>query len=258
MKNSARWMWHALHVVVGLALPFVLVFVSGCMKAKPKREDLGPPVPSNKITEALLGASEGATLDDLAVGQYLTFALTRRVENAGSMILLGARKIEVMNLKVVDDENRFTLRIINDTRKEDGTFDRMVTEESLWLRKVSVANLVKTAEASEGRSSFHNLRESNGVLPPPQAVRERPGCGGLNPCEIPVHYVQFDLVLWNNETDYQKISIDFAFAYKTPYIPYGKDFDQLPIVVDCRATYIPVNDRTVYVRDCLTLDDFQK
>jgi hypothetical protein len=43
-------------------------------------------------------------------------------------------------------------------------------------------------------------------------------------------------------------------------IPFGRDFDQYSglLVADCRSTYIPLETRTVYVRDCLTLDDFKK
>ena len=65
---------------------------------------------------------------------------------------------------------------------------------------------------------------------------------------------------WENETDFQKVSLDFAFSLNPPFLPFGADFEQLSgiMVTDCRATYIPIEGRTVYVRSCKTLEDFQK
>jgi hypothetical protein len=113
------------------------------------------------------------------------------------------------------------------------------------------------------KSSFHRLRTSEAVLPAPAAVKGRTGCGGISPCEIPVNIVQFDLVVWYNDGSYQKIAIDLALSNKTPFIPFGPDpqsFDRLNglLVTDCRATQVPVEGRTVYLRDCLNLEDFQK
>ena len=92
-----------------------------------------------------------------------------------------------------------------------------------------------------------------------ETLKARSDCAGLNPCELPAHFVQFDMVIWSSSDNYQKISFDFAFSTKTPFIPFGRDFDQMSglLIVDCRSTYVPVTNRTVYVRDCLTLDDFQ-
>lgn len=262
---------HSLYLLLALTL-------SSCIKAREKKEDLGPPVASEKINDALLGATNGATLDTLAVGQSLSFSTTRRVENGDSEITLGARKIDVIDRQDTNDEKRFTLRISKSRRLDDGSFDSTVTEDALWIPKAqatatgllapsgsltaeSLAQSVAAEDSSPPeRVTFHHLRESNGVMDPPTRVKARSDCGGLNPCELRVHYVQFDMVLWANDSDYQKISIDFAFTDRVPYLPYGKDFDQLTgaLIVDCRSTYVPVNDRTVYVRDCSTLNDFQK
>lgn len=262
-----RWIGYGLRAVALLCIPFVFSFFAGCMKAGPKKEDLGPEVSPNAINDALLKASSGASTDNLAVGQMLSFVTTRRIENGDTELLLGGRKVEVIDRQDTDSEKRFTLKITQAHRLNDGNFETTVSEDALWLSQENLASALartkimdSSTDPVEKKVTFHHLHEFDGVLDAPANIKARPGCGGLSPCEIPVHYVQFEMVIWDNDTDYQKIAIDFAFTTKTPFLPFGHDFDQLTgsLIVDCRSTYIPVDSRTVYVRDCMTLDDFVK
>lgn len=279
-SQYSQWLLGGLHLLLALTVPVLLSVMIGCMKATAKKEDLGPEVPSQEITNALARATQGSDLNSLAVGQYLSFSDTRRIENSESVIDLGGRRVEVLDRKDTTTEAHFTMRVVNTQRLLNGKFETTTSEDALWLTKVASSaaipmrlratrdNSLTAEDLSMGvstqsqpqRITFHHLHESNGVLDAPPAVKSRANCSGLNPCEIPAHFLQFDMVRWQDATNYQKFSIDFAFTNKTPFIPFGHDFDQLTgvLIVDCRSTYVPVDSRTVYVRDCLSLDDFQK
>ncbi len=81
-----------------------------------------------------------------------------------------------------------------------------------------------------------------------------------NPCALEVRYIRFDMVQWYDDGTASKVALDFGFSVQPPFLPFGEDFDQLSglMVLDCRSTYIPIEGRTVFLRDCMTLDDFDK
>ncbi len=275
-------MWRGLHFLTALSVPFVLTLLMSCMKAEEEKADFGPEIPASSIDLALSKAIHNADLSGTAVGQFLSYSVTRRLENEETTINLGGTRVSVFD-KVCDPVDcsaklTFTLKIEKTTRLADNTFEVRQSEEPLILRKgpiapasfgptpgkLSAASLaqhrVGALAKKPTRVSFHRLRESDGNMDVPAVIKNKPGCGGLSPCELPVHYVQFDMVQWFSDETYQKISLDFAFSLKTPYLPFGEDFDQLNgvLVTDCRATQIPVEGRTVYLRDCMSLEDLQK
>jgi hypothetical protein len=281
--NFNLWLLRGLHALIALSIPALIFVLAGCMKGKEQKEDLGPEVPVATINDALARIQDQATFNTLKTGQYLTFTDTRRIENGDDAVLLGAKKIDVIDRQDTTDQARFTFRVASSVRQLDGSFETTVTEEPLWLdkvttaaiaavvplglkvpggQKITAASLVHSRDATVNepqRVTFHHFRESDGVVPVSDTIKARSDCAGLNPCEIPAHFLQFDLVIWADSTNYQKISFDFAYSLKTPFIPIGANFDQITglMIVDYRATYVPVENRTVYVRDCLTLDDFQ-
>jgi hypothetical protein len=269
-------MWRVLHFLSVLTVPLILSVLISCIKAKEEKADLGPEVPADQIDLALSKAVTGADLSTLAVGQYVNYAVVRRLESEESTINLGYTKVNVFDKVETATDVTFSLKIESAIRLADNTFETRIAEEALSLKKASplvpasysageftAAGVAQRAQAMEKKPTkvtFHNLRETNGTSAVPAAAKNRPGCGGLSPCEIPSRFVRFDLVQWYNDETYQKIALDFAFSTVTPYLPFGQNFDQFNglLITDCRATLVPVEGRTVYVRDCLNLEDFQK
>lgn len=272
-------MWRGLHFLSALVIPFVLIAMMSCVKAKEEKADLGPEVAADEIDFALGKAIHGASYSGTALNQYIHYDIVRRLESEENTINMGYTKVNVFDKIETSDQTRFSLKIEKASRNSDNTFEILQIEEPLVVKKnpivpnllvspttpggLSAQSIAKTSAVAKKptRSSFHRLRTSDGFLEVPNAVKAKPDCGGISPCEIPVKYVQFDLVQWYNDETYQKISIDFAFSTKTPYLPFGESLDdQLNgvLVADCRATVVPVEGRTVYVRDCLNLTDFQK
>lgn len=280
------WMWRGIHLALALFIPVLLTVMMGCVKAKEFKEDLGPEVSGQAIDEALAKAVTGANFDHIDVGQFNSYSYTRRLEAEEITINLGDRRVEVTNAQENDDHTQvtFNLRITKNERLASGGFETVISEEPLVLNigpsigaslgvrsfaaeprceaisAKSVADrVVRALEDPVERVSYHHLREFSKQIDPPAAVRDRAGCGGLSNCKLSVNYIQFDMVIWRTRETYQKVSLDFAFSVDTPFLPYGESFDQFNglMITDCRSTYVPIETRTVYVRDCLSLDDFQ-
>ena len=286
-------MLRAVHFLMALMVPFVLSALLGCIKAKEEPADLGPEVSPDSIDLALSKAINGAYLDP-AVGQYTTYSITRRLETEEQVKVMGATKVEVMD-KVEDpatpDEVKFNLRIIKSTLLPDYTsWETTQTEEPLILKKgnsttaavdsilamheksnpafrmrgPAIANSSGSVSAAAKpiRRSYHRLRETNAEIDPPQGIKNRPGCGGLSPCKIPVHYVQYDLVEWYSDSEFRKLNFDLGFSSATPYLPFGQRdsidrFNGL-LITNCVAFQAQVTGRTVFVRDCSSIEDLQK
>lgn len=277
MKKSL-WAWHGIHLSLVLLIPVFLTVMLGCKKAKAFKEDLGPEVSGQAIDDALGKAVQGANFDYIRVGQFISYSSNRRLEAEETTINLGNRRIEVTNRQDSADGTQatFNLQITKSDRMGDGGFETVIFEEPLVLNvssfSAALGNVRPTSEKAlraqvlramadtPERVSYHHLRESSAVIDPPDAVKNRVGCGGLSPCKIPVNYIQFDMVIWKSTTEYQKIALDFAFSTVTPYLPFGESFDQFNglMITDCRSTYVPIESRTVYVRDCLSIDDFNR
>lgn len=278
MRN---WLLHGLHFGLTLSLLFVVVLLFGCKKIAPEGADFGPAVNGQAIDAALNKAVEGASLDSIHVGQFLDHTVIRRLENEENTMTLGGTRIEVIDRVDTETIANFTLRISKSQRLNGGEFETRVSEETLPLKKSSFAALARprvTAEslAVEAKSAphvqangatrkvtrvtYHNLRETSETLPAPKAVAARPDCGGISPCALNVKYVRFDMVQWYDDGGTSKVSLDFGFSVQPPFLPFGEDFDQFSglMVIDCRSTYVPVEGRTVFVRDCMALEDFQK
>jgi hypothetical protein len=285
MKKPNTLAFAGLHLLLTLSLPFVLVFLFGCKRAKEEKADLGPEVSADAIDAALSKAITGATLDGLHVGEYLNYVVLRRLENADSVMLMGGTNVAIIDAQdsANQTQTKYTLQINKTYRKDDGSFQNVATEDALVVKKPGAAAIpmsliappqkplrlsaksltawaASTVSAKAGRTSFHRLRESDDVIDPPDKVRSKPDCGGLVGCRIPVHYIKFDLVQWFSDSEYQKIALQFGFSLRTPFLPFGEGFDQFSglMVIDCRSTYVQLETRNVFVEDCQQLEDFQK
>jgi len=281
-KRRLPWLLHGLHFGLALLVPFLILLMVGCKKTKEETADYGPEVPGSSIDLALSKAIQGASLDNLSVGQYLDHSVNRRLENEETTANLGGTRVEVIDKQENETTVRYTLRIFKSERISSGEFETKVTEEPLTLNKSTLtvvgeqpSMMAQTRLSAEGlaahavtasparkvsRISFHNLRQFTAPMHPPRAVAQKPGCGGLSPCEMQVRYIQFDMVQWHDDGSKVKVALDFGFSIQPPYLPFGESFDQFSglLVLDCRSTYVRIETRTVYVRDCMTLDDFQK
>lgn len=257
-----------MHRVLQLLMVTSLVLVS-CKQAKERREDLGPEYTGEQITDALLKITDKADISKIAVGQNVEYSHTRRIENAETVINMGARMVQAIERTEGIDATKIALMIQELQRDGAGKFATKVSEEEYLIAKPTAASMsfgmalardVRTmATGGTGKVTFHHLKQNDAIIDPPLAIKQRSDCGGLNPCSLRVHYVQFEMVLWQDDRNYQKISFDFGFSLQTPFLPYGRDFELFNgvLINDCRSTYVPIESRTVYVRDCFDLANFK-
>lgn len=273
-------MFYILHALIGILLPLLVFSLIGCTKIKEDPGKLGPDIGVAEIDRALNKAIGNPTYKNLRLGQFADYSLTRRLEAEESTITLGGLRVDVSDYTETETEERFTLYIVKSTRLENGEFEVRESEQELVFAKSSVnaqsgflkylqfqaavqaatSGEIEPKEGKLERTTFHRLIESSGEIDPPARVRDRPDCGGVINCKLPVNYLQFDMVNWYSDGSKQKVAFDFAFSSATPVLAFGQDlFEQLTgvTVMDCRSTYVPIQKRTVYVRDCQALEDFQ-
>jgi hypothetical protein len=270
-------MWRLLHLLSVLTLPVVLTLMMGCIKAKEEKADLGPEVDFNEIRKAVAKATEAVDDSTMAVGQFVNYSYLRRLEAEENTINLGWTKVDVIRKRDEPDRYVYVFRVERASRQPDNTFEIKVGQSDYPVPKASPLPAIASlwdqdlnsyARAASGdpmakevtKATYHNLKVSSGSYPVPPAVKNRPGCGGLSSCDIPSTLIQFDFVEWYNDGTYQKVAVDLTFTDKTPYLPFGRNFDLFNgiLISDCRATVVPIEGRTVYVRDCLNIEDFQK
>ena len=271
----STWLLHGVHFLLALSLPLVLIFVMGCKKASETGVDFGPPVDGKVIDQALVNAIQGASTDGVTYGQSVEYSIVRRLESEEVTMLLGTTRVEVIDRKVVGSDNVFTVEIVRRNRINNaGDFDERKTSDTIAVPiKPQLSALVGGSplhalmateavpqEATHTGTTFHRLSEWATTEAPPSKVGGKTDCGGLSPCAVPLRFVRFDMVRWFSDGSYQQITFDLAFSSHTPWLPYGEDFDIFNglLVRDCRSTYIPIEDRTVYVRDCQVLEDLNK
>jgi len=275
MGFRMTWLLHGMHFALTLTLPFLLLVLMSCTKVKEEKAEYGPEVSGAAINQALGKAIRGASLNNLHVGQMADYTIIRRLENEETTTVLGATKVELIKEDDMGSWRKFTLAITRAERNTNGGFDLRTTEDWIETNKSTTSNELSASQlTTQGMTSkvrpmskvtnvtFHNLREFEAPFIIPAKVLARPDCGGLSPCAMTVRYVLFDMVQWYDDAAPVKVSMDFGFSIDTPFLPFGQEesFDQLSglMVTDCRATYVPIEHRTVYVRDCMNLEDFQK
>ncbi|MGE4133506.1 MAG: hypothetical protein AB7F86_17860 [Bdellovibrionales bacterium] len=262
---TLRWT----HFFLTLALPFLIAYLVGCIKAKEEKADYGEEVPIEAINGALSKVLGGASIENTALGQSVNYSIVRRLENSEATQTLGAVKVEVIHESSTTAGKVFTLKVTHSTRNlTTGDWEIVAKEEDMEPIPASPASLliksgpqaVALAGKEPVKTTFHHLRESDGEIDAPPALKTRPGCGGLSGCKLHLRYVQFDMVNWYADGTNQKIAVDFGFSSEPPYLPFGNGLELWNglLVLDCRSTVIAVDSRTVYVRDCQGLEDFQK
>lgn len=295
MRKSSLYL-RGMHLALGLSLPFVLTFLLSCKRAKEEKGELGPQASAEAVEAAINAAVSGRTLTTLKMGQFVEYSSIRRIENQESTVTLGGMHVRVLSAQENDakTETKYIFEVTRTTRTASGGFETKVTETDPWIvpknsvppetsfgasklaeihndmaktramaraRAAAKGDVTATADGDDPPTTFHNLRVSDGVIAAPGGLASKPGCGGLPNCEMNVRYVRFDIVDWYSATDYQKVSIDFAFSLQPPYLPISRQFFDLLngiLITDCRSTTVPVEDRKVYVRDCKQLENYNK
>jgi hypothetical protein len=142
----------------------------------------------------------------------------------------------------------------------------LTTPELVHIQDYSLRSIKAQEENPDPKVTYHNLQRNSGIMPVPDLVKARTDCGGIADCDRGIRYVEisFDRVVWSDENNGTKTSIDYIFSPDVPtYIYDWANSDDLFFtnqISECAQQWIPqtTNNTTRYipVRDCRDLLDF--
>lgn len=108
----------------------------------------------------------------------------------------------------------------------------------------------KVTESEIEGVSFHNLRESEVVMVPPELVKESEDCRGLSPCEIKSDLITYDIVFHLSDGSTQKHQLEWFISANVPFFA--------GILKQCATTLVPIENARVLVKQCTEVVDFNK
>lgn len=112
--------------------------------------------------------------------------------------------------------------------------------------------------------SFHNLQNRVYQSEPPAKIRDSENCRGLNPCQITVTEVSYEVVLWKSDTAFDKQIITLKLSNDIPSFgsPYETPIsDMIPLLGTLLSQCIyqrldDDNGGTYFINQCAVLRDF--
>jgi hypothetical protein len=156
-----------------------------------------------------------------------------------------------------------------------------VMDHSLsWIKALTTPQLVtiqdyswgalkkkdQSSDPTEPKVTYYNLQKSSGVIPVPDLVKARTDCGGLAKCDT-IRYVavSFDRVVWDDDNNGTKTSIQYVFSPDVPTYVY--DWANTDVmffttqISECAQQWVEQTSqgttRYIPVRDCRDLLDFR-
>lgn len=111
------------------------------------------------------------------------------------------------------------------------------------------------AAESARRVSYHNLRVSTTVVKPPAQVASQADCLGIPSCQIRLHKIAFDQVVWESESLADKVAFEFTMSPDVPYLATLMD--------KCATLLVPINadkpkeSTKILLRQCSPVLNFQ-
>jgi len=281
-----------------LLLLITASLATSCMKKPDTTPDYGPEVQFEDIQKA---ANFDMPIEPelMKKNQYVSLD-TYRVIDTRSPITLQQRTDQITDLIENAGSLRWTffvtlreLQQAGDWKKSEQTWGPLCYEKvldsgacnttsSMSTNSVAASNVALSGyrpmqayslggmrtmdEASTNKITYHNLKREDGFLPVPQAVSNRPSCGGVKNCAQGLRFVRisFDVVEWDSETHGTKTNVRFTYSSDIPtyiqdWLPGKMRFSNQ--VDACYQTWFEIKNDTqtqiVPVRDCMEITDFQ-
>lgn len=267
----------AIHIIFAVAIPILLFSLLSCKRAKEEPMDLGPEVDPKLVQKALDEVFTGNTYINGQEGQYVFYEETLSV-GGGAARPAGYEFVQVEKREDVAANPHVTLNMYYQRKKlkaDNSGYDVVETREAYDVKRATDADAMSSPleihkfsaksmkamvrEGKADRVTYHNFSVERGpVVAVPEAVKQRTGCGGLANCSLNSVYIKVDEVKWYGE-DYDIYHYDLAYTKDTPFLINTVHETQNGLMlIGCLSTYVLVEGVKAYVRDCITLKDFQK
>lgn len=270
-----------------LAAPIFALSLSSCIRgADALPLNLGPEEDVQKVADAISKPTESMSPLNIQVGEFFAIEETQELAAGASSSVLNDTAATITAKD--EDANRiiFTGVINEATYESDGTVSKVSREGNLLcvskvtggcgeeasqsstaesaagisqtqalLKKMSEAGtpekVLKTALTTTGtKTTYHHLQTSVANVNPPARVRAQPNCLNIPNCQIKVHRVSFDQVLWENGKP-NIVHIDALLSSEVPYLARN--------ISTCYSAVANVESATggILVKQCSNIFDFR-
>jgi len=110
---------------------------------------------------------------------------------------------------------------------------------------------------------YYNLAYDDRTIPAPIAVQQKANCGGFANCQIPGHYLQYDMVKFLSGDVVKKVTLQGHFSSTIPDLFFirGSDgsYSYTPAATSlCTTSLEPIGDTKYLVTFCSVLRDVSK
>lgn len=291
VKSNERW-FRGLHFAVAVVGALLLFSLLSCVRAKEEPENLGPAVEAPQVKAVLDEVFDGNTYLSGKNDQYVYYEENISAQG-GAPVDRGfdyVKLVERIEDPATPQVVKFKMHYIRKKLDDKGDFQTVESEEvypvdnspaapppsstsvdrSLaaigalgpQLKSLSQKSVVRAMgrDTPPTKITYHRLEVQRGdVVPVPEAVRARGDCGGLAKCRLNSIFIKLDEVKWYGEKDYDKMHYDLVYSKDTPFLINTQNESMGGLMVlGCLSTHVTVDGRKVYVRNCVSLKDFQK
>lgn len=247
-----------------LATILLSLTLLSCNKGKESEGDFGVEANEGELTKAISKAVGQLDPTQMKKDQSVSHIVSLRVENSErfrpmmwdrTTILARSDKPNALVYNILVEEKDMSVDPVEEKTYED----EIIIEKTAPITSLTKANEdltvinqsdIKTTSSSgkPKQVKYYNLKDYPLVMDAPEAVKNRPNCGGLKDCKFNVHHLEFDEVTWY--TDGKVIKIKWTYEI-SPDVPYLANMTTV-----CAAQLIDYEGSRVYVRNCRYAVDF--
>ncbi len=261
-----------IHASLTLLIPALLaLLISGC-KVKDE-QNFGPETGAEAIRQELGKAFVEYDPNSMKVGEWAQLDQTQQLN--GSLILISDMAQSVVVRE--DEPTEATFRAVENRRFFDSNLQitkKVDTEFSIVFNKEASASSASSASqktvsdlfgdpiyrinqdikemqarGEDGTMTYHNLKTSITLEPPPAAVAGSADCATYFPnCQIRVYNIAFDMVFWENGKG-EVLQREYKVSPDVPYLS--------AVVSECLAGLVPVENQRIFVKECTQAKNFK-
>jgi hypothetical protein len=134
----------------------------------------------------------------------------------------------------------------------------LLSDDEIVANSLKLFPQMSQYEDDEPRVSYHQLKVTERITPPPKAVQDSANCGGIPNCLIKVTDIEFDQVNWLTYNKGDKIHVKITTSKDVPYLSR--------ILEKCQQGSVPIKQEGKPEKDwprllvtfCETVRNFQK
>ena len=252
---------------------------TSCQKIEEKPPELGEPVSVKAIQDELSKLDGQIDPTAAKVGDKLSLLMNVMVENTANLQTLGLMTREVTErtqsssgveykIRNIDYEvqDNTTTEVRNEictmTISTEGSYTCPSDTPTTPTQKILMKHLDQAVQEKTKKSDqpnpvidrrYFSLKTTPEAATPPEVVRNRPNCSGLNPCKINLHHIQYDELIRFQDGTSRRLRWNYAMTADLPYL--GTEGIQYQTCVSESVNY---QGRPILLKQCIFVYDLIK